>query len=415
MIALLVMLLIALPVAAQSIDAGSVGRAGAHDLIVKSGSVLNWNPAVLGQSREFRWSLELPSLAAGVANNAFSVAYWNDHIAGDRFFTDADKADILDQIPDDGWRADVQGSVPLFGLTYNRFGVHATIETAASATAPREIIQLALYGNEIDRPYLMGDLAGDEQTFADYSAGFGYDFEQNWFRSLYFGAGFHFYHGLYLSKVVRSDGEFLTTDSTLTGSGVVHHVSSSIGDGVSFDLGTVAVLNGQWRVGLALRQIGARMTWQVDDNRRVSFYTDSTGVIVDSLNNRDYLERAMHWQDTTYSGGAVETQLPMIIQLNGRFTPHKDWAVLGDVSIRTRASVKGPAGLDAAVAGEYYATPWLIVQGGVGAGNLWGFHTGLGAGLRFRRYELDVGGAWNGGLFDSARGLAVGLTHRLKF
>ena len=135
----------------------------------------------------------------------------------------------------------------------------------------------------------------------------------------------------------------------------------------------------------------------------------------DSINNEDAIKRAFHAEDFTYSGGATETVLPVVVQMNGRYLLHPRWTLLGDVSIRTQESVKGPAGMDAGVAGEFSALPWLLVQSGIGGGNLWGLRAAIGAGLRFQRYELDVGTAWNGGLFNSARGLAFGVTHRLKF
>jgi hypothetical protein len=111
----------------------------------------------------------------------------------------------------------------------------------------------------------------------------------------------------------------------------------------------------------------------------------------------------------------VETSLSPIIQVNGRYLPHPKWAILGDVSARLKESVKGPSGLDVSVASEYRALPGLVLESGFGLGNLWGPRIGLGAGLRFRRYELDGGWSWNGGLFNNARGVALGLTQRVNF
>lgn len=411
------LLLLLLPLAAfgQSLDAGGMGRAGAHDLFVKAGSVLNWNPAVLGRSKLFKWSIELPSLSASAANNAFSVSFWNENLAGDQFFTAAEKAEILDRIPDSGWRANVLGSIPALGFTYNRFGLHAILEAAGYASAPRDVIRLAFLGNELNRNYDILDFTGDGQVYADYSAGFGYAFEQGWIPELTFGAGFHFYHGFALNKIVRAEGGLAFTDTTVTGSGVIHQVRSTAGDGVGFDLGTVAVFSDKWQAGLAFRQIGARMTWQVKENHRISFYTDSTGINTETAQDNDNLEEALHWQDTTYEGGAVETNLSPVIQINGRYQPHAKWSVLGDVSARLQESVKGPAGLDAAIGGIYHTLPWLIVQGGIGAGNLWGAKFGVGTGLRFKNYEMDAGWSWNGGFFNQARGVAFGVTQRLQF
>lgn len=413
----LILLLIALPALGQSLDPGTIGRAGTHDLSGKSGSALLWNPAVLAQTKSFKASWELPSFMASVANNAFSVGYWNNEMASDTFFDEAEKRDILDHIPDSGWRTNLQASVPAFGFTYNRFAVNATVEAAGCLTAPRDIIRLALLGNELDRDFALGNGANDAQVYGDYSAGFGYKLDQEKIPELLFGIGFHFYHGLALAKVVRSDVNFLTTNSAMHTSGVIQTVTSTAGDGVGFDLGGMATLSDEWQVGLAFRQLGARMTWQVEENRQITFYTDSAGVNMENqqLGSSDFVDSVLHKEDYEYPGGSVETKLSPVVQMNGRYLPHPKWTILGDASVRLRESVKGPSGLDVSVAGEYRALPWLALQSGFGLGNLWGPRFGLGAGLRFNHYELDGGWGWNGGLFNGARGVAFGLTQRIYF
>jgi hypothetical protein len=159
------------------------------------------------------------------------------------------------------------------------------------------------------------------------------------------------------------------------------------------------------------------MTWQVKENHQLSFYTDSAGVAWgdERLGSSDFADSVLHKEDYKYPGGAVETTLSPVMQMNGRYLPHPKWTVLGDVSARFRESVKGPSGLDVSVAGEYRTLPWLVLESGVGLGNLWGPRIGLGAGLRFRHYELDGGWGWNGGLFNGARGVAFGLSQRINF
>ena len=339
----------------------------------------------------------------------------SNNLGGDRNFTSDQKDVILDRIPDSGWRANLQGAVPALGLTFNRFAFHATVEASEYYNAPRDVIKLAFLGNELDRNYRILDFTGDNQIYADYSAGFGYPFEQEWISELSFGAAFHFYQGLAMTKLVQTEGGLTFTDTTTIGSGVIHAVESTSGDGVGFDLGMVARFTDEWQAGLAVRQLGARIAWQVHENRLISFYTDSTGINVESYRRYNSLREGLHWQDMTYGGGSIETILAPVIQLNGRYHPHPKWSVLGDMSARLRKSVKGPSGLDVSVAAIYRTLPWLVLQSGIGAGNLWGARFGVGTGLRFKYYEMDGGWSWNGGLFNNARGVAFGLTQRLQF
>ncbi|MDD5087348.1 MAG: DUF5723 family protein [bacterium] len=412
---LLVLLLAAAPAFAQAVDASSVGRAGVHDLRLKCSGVLGWNPAALSPDRGYDLSFELPSFTGTLGNNAFNVDYWNDHVAGDRYLTDADKEAILDQIPGDKLEVNGEVNVPLVGFTYNRFGGRFAVESYNHAALPKDLARLALYGNELYRRYGIGEFEMQSQTIMDAAIGFGYRFDQEVISDLHFGAGFHYYQGLYLAELAESGGQLEVTDSLINGWSVLHTVESNRGDGVGFDLGALAALNERWEVGLALRQLGARVAWTVDDNQLVSFYTDSAGVITDSLNDEDYLERALHYTDTTYSGGTYETTLPIIVQANALFRATSKWTLTGDVILRGESGARGPAGLQVAAAGEFLATKSLPLYGGVSIGGPFGWQVGLGLGVRTSHYQLDIGGSWNGGLFNSARGLGLGISNRLMF
>ncbi|MFZ5433253.1 MAG: DUF5723 family protein [Calditrichota bacterium] len=421
MIILLITLLCAGTVWAQAVDPQYLGHAGAHNLRQKNSAAFNWNPAVLSPERGFRMSFELPSVMAAMGNNAFSVAYWNSHIAGEDTLSESDKNSILDRIPDDGWQANGEVSVPVVGFTYNKFGGRVTVESYQNVSLPRDVVELVLKGNELNRRYEIGKFEGTSETVLDFTMGFGYRFEQEIIPDLHFGIGFHYYQGLYLADVARADGELIITSGndsipgTINTSSVIQTLTSKRGDGVGFDLGGLALLNNKWEVGLAVRQIGARMSWAVDENHLISYYTDSTGIAPDSLVNEDYVKSAFHYTDEEYHGGTYETHLPAIIQLNSVYRANSKWTILGDVMIRTESSARGSADIQVAGSGEYLAGHHFPLYGGLSVGGPLGWRFGLGGGLRFKGYELDLGWTWNGGMFNSAHGIGFGLSQRLKF
>jgi hypothetical protein len=415
MILLLFLLLFASAAGAQTLDPQTAGRAGVHDLCDKGPAAIGWNSAVLGPDRDFKTTWELPGAASSISNNAFSVDYWNSHLAGDRFLTEADKADILAKIPSGGLRGDFQSVVPVVGFGSKRFAARVALENVNEARLPKDFARLALVGDEVNRLYGIGNIGGESQTLLDYGIGFSYQFEQEQIPDLYFGAGFHFYQGLYLAKVAQSEGDLVVTDSLVTGSGVIHTVRSNTGDGVGFDLSALAVLSDKWQVGLAVRQLSTSMTWDVQRNERISFYTDSLGVSVDSLQHAESVKRNLNYYDDHWIGGTVETRLPVIFEVNGRFKAAARWTLLGDATLRTSNSVRGESGLEAGAALEYQPHPVLVLQGGASFGGPWDSQFGLGFGLRFRHYEMDLGGTYNGGLFNAAHGVSVGFSQKLKF
>jgi hypothetical protein len=412
---ILALLLLTMAASAQALDPQSLPRAGVHDLDQKA-CAMSFNPAAYGPDRGFKMSFLIPSIGLGVTNNSFSVGYWNDHLAGDRFLSASDKKSILDRIPSDGIRGNLQVAVPVLGMSYGMFGGQIAVETDGELNLPKDLAVLALLGNELDRNYSIADLGGTGQVMVDYGVGFAYKFDQAYLPEIYAGAGFHFYQGLALAKAQRVEGGFSANDSTINGTAYLQSVTSTRGDGVGFDLSGLAKINDQWEVGLALRQIGARLTWDVKESKVLSGYSDSSGIQMDRFGDSHYFDSTFHKTDTTFkNAGTVETTLPIVIQANGKYRLRPDLNLTGEFAIRTTNSVQGRAGVELGVAGEYLPLGWLPLQAGISVGGLWGARFGLGTGLRFGGYQMDIGGTWNGGFLNGARGVSFGLSQRLLF
>ncbi|MBI5058389.1 hypothetical protein HZB60_01260 [candidate division KSB1 bacterium] len=412
---LISLLLLAATTLAQPVDPNTTARAGVHDLGLKFGSALLSNPAQLAQEKPYRFSLELLSLSASGWNNSFSTGFWNREIAGDHYLDAAAEQRILDRIPDQGLRLDGAVSVPVFGLTYNNVAGRVSLESAGSARLPRDLARLGFEGNLLNQPYTVGSLRGEGLLYMNYALGFGHTFEQEYVKRFSAGAGFHFYQGLELGKVAQVSGELVLSDSIIDGGASLQGVTSHTGDGVGFDLGAVAELNDRWQVGLALREIGVRMSWQVDENSFISFYADSVRIAIDSLDDEDYLDRALQTTDTTYKGGAIETKLPVILQANARYAAAPTLALLGEFGFASKGTPTQTAAVNVGGAAAWQARPWLLLQGGVSVGSPYGIRSGAGIGLRFNYYEFDLAGSWLGGLFNGAKGVDFGIVHRLKF
>jgi hypothetical protein len=401
---------------AQLQDGAMVGRAGVLDLSHRSGSAMLYNPAIVGPGgKTAPMTVEALSFSAGVVNNAFSVNYWNDNFTKDHYLTESDKREILDRMSGDELRVHLNASTPLAGLTYRQMGASLSLESAATVSVPRELFELALYGNQLNRSYKMDEFDGEQYTILNAAVGFAYEFKQEWIPELYGGVTFHFYQGLALDKVENSSGELLVTDSLITGYTVMQRVHANRGDGVGFDLGGLAVLNDRWKAGISLRQIGARMAWSVDETQLVTWEADSAGIVVDSLDDNDYLERAFNSEDVTYSGGTAQSDIPMLINMDARYEASKIVTMMGSFMIRTASSAQGESGVELGVASEIRPREWLPLYAGVSAGGTSGVRIGVGGGLRFKNYELSLGWTWDRGLFSSARGIGFGLSQQIRF
>jgi hypothetical protein len=409
------MLLLPTLLCAQSFDGGMVSRAGVPDLTARSSIMFRHNPAILGPKHAFMKSIDLPGFHGIAGNNAFDIDFWNDQFARDHYLTENDKNEILDRIPDDGLEITTQSSIPIAGMTYNKMGANITLENALRAKATKELFELALLGNELNRVYDLSDFEGEQYKLLDFSVGFVYEFQQEQIPGLYAGAGFHFYYGLEYDALAEAEGNFMVTDSLITGYSILHRVHGNRGDGVGFDLGGMAVLNDKWQVGLSLRQIGGVISWDIDKNEWNTFRADSNGIIIDSLDEEDYVERALHVDDVTYPGGTHQSQLPPIVEASAHYKLSSKSALMSMIRYRTLTSAQGETGVETGIGSEYRAKSWLPLSAGVSIGGPHGWQIGIGGGVSFKNYELRLGWTWNRGLFNSARGISVGLSQQIKF
>lgn len=412
---LLALLLCAAAVFAQAPSGRQLGLGGASDILEKSSDVLHGNAAILAQPNFQRWRIDLPRFSAGATNNAFSVGFWNDQIARDHYLTASDKREIIDKIPDDGLRVSGLASVPILGAVYKKAAVQISEESAFNVTADRELFELALYGNQLNHGYKLEDLGGEQYTLFDAGVAVGYAFEQSYIKGLYGGLGFHFYIGNLYDKIVDATGELTATDSLLTGYGAIQRVHATKGDGIGFDLSLLAELNNQWSVGLAMKQIGGSMNWVVDEATLDAFEIDSSGLIVDSLDDEDYVSRAFKSRTDVITGGNIESKIPATLEVSGRYDYSPRLMLISTLRVRFEESAQGKTGAELALGGEYKAVGSLLIRAGLGSGGPLGTRFSIGSGVRTKHYDFDIGASWHNGFFSATRGVSIGIGHSIHW
>lgn len=413
--AFLVILLSAAALYAQAPSGRQLGLAGAMDILEHSSDVLHGNAAVLARPNSTTWRIDLPRFTASAHNNSFSVNRWNDQIGRDRYLSAADKQEIIDRIPSDGLKVSAIASAPILGGVYKKMAFQISEEYALNVNADRELFELALFGNQLNRGYKLEDLGGEQYALLDAGVAIAYEFQQDRIKGLYGGIGFHFYLGQHLDKVVDAVGELKATDSLLTGYGAVQRVNSKQGDGIGFDLSMLADINDKWSLGVALKQIGGSITWVVDEAKLDAFEVDSAGVIVDSLDDDGYVKRAFRSSTTSIAGGSIESKIPAILELSGRYQLAPRTLLLSTFRARFEESAQGKAGAEIALGGEYSATKVLLLRAGLGTGGPLGTRISAGGGVRTKHYDFDLGCAWHEVLFSATRGLSFGIGHSIHW
>ena len=140
-----------------SADPRGFAMGGTDAATARGADAVLWNPALLGLPDAPRMSVRLFQAGARADNNSFDLDQYRRLNGAD--WGDAEKSEILGSVPTAGLRlrANAGGGA---GLSFGRFGVYADGIGAGDGSFARDGVDFALYGNELDRAYVLDGSGG---------------------------------------------------------------------------------------------------------------------------------------------------------------------------------------------------------------------------------------------------------------
>jgi hypothetical protein len=174
------------------------------------------------------------SARASAGNNAFSLGDYSLY-NGD-FLTDADKAKIMESVPESGVDTRAYASLGTAAVMRGGLYVAAAGRAGQNSSMPRDVLDLALYGNEIGRTYCMDGASGEALALADITLGYSRPIDFSG-REFFAGARLHILKGLAYGGVVRAGGSLHTEVESLSGDGEIVTRTAKGGTGYSLDIG----------------------------------------------------------------------------------------------------------------------------------------------------------------------------------
>lgn len=210
-------------------------------------------------------------------------------------------------------------------------------------------------------------------------------------RGIYLGAALHYYLGATYAGVVGTAG-IVTGDTLFAGSNpltptvdaVVSYVKPGrkIGHGFGSDVGIVYV-TGPVEVGVGVNDIGATLTWPDTRVERDTFDTAGNNFASSLVDNH----------------ARTKTKLPVTYVANASLE-------LGTNTTAGAVVLNNGRGTSIQIGVEQRVGP-LAVRGGVARDQRKRVQLGVGAGLRFGAFGLDVGFATHSSSLSSARGITM--------
>jgi len=365
------------------------------------------NPALLADTATDGVFFGLASLGMDLGNNTLSLSRYNE-ISGAVLDARA-KDQLLSEIPASGLQVDAGLDATLLGFRAGRFALSAQALGMGAGRLDRDVIELVLLGNEIDRAFNFEDTDG--QAFALGAATLSYA-QPLWSSErldLAAGLNLRYLMGFLEFRALEASGGLETTLDGLSGSARAHFLSAQGGSGYSADLGLSLRFDSVWRAGLMWEGLLGSMTW----DRGVEHHL-WTADAEEILLGADDLDEAVVDSDSTWAGQAYSGTLPQTLRL-GLLRDWKQLSFAMETELPIRRLQGSDSGAGFMLGGEWRARSWLRPRIGLGFGGaLEGAVAGLGLHLGFFHADFYAG-VKGGHLPGAAQGLSLGSAISMGF
>ncbi len=387
------------------------------------------NPANLGLADRSAFSVSIFPLGAHVGTNFITWENYKTYFSGvqtdsgkvGKHLSDADKEDILNNFPDGKGKAASGGAITLFAMTYideNLGGFAFTVNerVGASATIPSDYLRLLFYGNPLGSKYEFSGTEANGEWIREYALHYGRTLPAFLRQtSISVGVSLKLLHGFAYGSVDEFSGS-VSTDSSSALSAAARYRSrqstidlindttkaryvpfpAPAGHGFGFDLGVTARIGQALWFGVSVIDIGG-ITWtrNAKENRGDASITitDLTSQaqrdsITDTFKSKEYSIASFHTSLPTVlrCGIAVDVQqLPFMKAMPGQMVMELDYIQGLNSMVGNTTSPRFALGID------YHPLDWLPIRTGLAIGGNERVHWGLGCGLNFNSFDLEVG------------------------
>jgi len=387
-------------------NARSLAMGGAYLAAANGAEAPRWNPANLGLSHRPDFSMNVISMGVAVSNNSFSKRDYD--LYNGAFLTPQMKADILDKIPSDGLRADVDSEVDALAFSWKNFALSFAAESAARMHLSRTFVDVALNGNQLDKVYDFSDSGGEGFAVSSIGVSYGKGLNVPRFEDFAVGATVKYVIGLAHVEVIDAYGVAGTTYDGVYGDARAQVRHSTGGHGFASDLGVAAKINSKLTVGLTIRNWFSSVKW--DEEVKLQQYGVNTDSLTVEAIDKSSADSLIDDYDRERDGKSFSKRLPAELRVGGAYHTGKVLLTADYVQgLSNRPGVSTTPQL--ALGAEYWLIHFFPVRAGFAVGGREGLSTRVGFGLHFGNFEMSLAaGSWGAVLPRSAGGLGFAFS-----
>ncbi|MEK7774618.1 MAG: DUF5723 family protein [Candidatus Zixiibacteriota bacterium] len=399
--------LLAMNSANATSSARSLAMGGAYTALAKGAEAAIYNPANLGLRDHRQAGLHIAGVGADINNNAFSLNDYNSYTG--QFLTNADKADILGKIPDEGLklRANVDAWGPTLSLGSMVFS--GTVNAAADANLSKDIIDLVLNGNQFGQTISLTGSYSEALAYATAGLSYGKTIHTIGSRQLAVGATFKYLRGLGIERILENEGAVTTGEFGYQGDGHLAVQTAEGGTGYAVDLGVSVKLSKAYTAGLVVKNAMSAITW--DNNPEEHGFLFSFDTL--TLDNMD--QDFVVTDDYSIPIASFKTSLPPVASLGlAKTSGSLVWGVDWEQGIKSQPGTSTKPRLSAGV--EWSPIGILPLRAGYSTGGNRNSGLSFGTGLDLAVFYFDIAAvAGSGGTMNSAKGMTMAVSTGFTF
>ena len=370
----------------------------ANPALVLGSDALGANPARLAARQHPRFTYRILDLETEAANNSLSLDQYNRYSGAD--LDDAAKRDILRSIPASGFRLGSAARTDLLRFSVGSFGLSVGTQAGAGVALPRDLFDLALWGNELNRQYSASTLGGDAIAYGDATVSFGVPLGKGFAA----GIGLKYLRGLFTAQTTKADGYLITTPAVINSELYAGYRIATGGSGFGLDCG-LTYERDRWCFGLALLNLNLGINWT--DGCETGVFRVNLDSFSVSRMTRDGVAQIDNRLDPA---SPFRTQLPSTITLGASYQPFRFLTLGATLREGTASTPLSSTTPEATISAEYRGLRWLPLSVDASAGGQYGLMFGSSLGLDLKGFLVRVRLANTGGLIGHARGLRAGLS-----
>lgn len=278
------------------------GMAGAYAGVARDYEAASWNPALLGLKTRPGWSFGLPAVEVSATMLGPDVFDWRDVMDKGDDMTDADRHNLLADIPASGLELRANLRATGIGLSIGPLALGFTSTGMVSGNLGKELVDLMLYTRQygdIDKTrlaeYRVGNTSARETVYSNIHAAYGQMVDVPILPfpiSVGVGGRYIIGHELQRGRIFEPTVDLDAQDIEITALAA----RSKGGTGYAIDFGLAAQPIPGLTLSFAIDNISHRMEWDEDVEIRGQTFTGSelsdmgVGDLMDRFEAREFDE-----------------------------------------------------------------------------------------------------------------------------